>query len=102
MAKPTKIGFFDDVNFTKEFEENTAVNVGRNKTIRVRVTSGDGGTPKTGVIIRHFVKINGVPQVTVLVPNINSDNAGANAAKTASKHNGRYEVLKTIRTAIDG
>jgi hypothetical protein len=73
MPKPAKIEIFEDTNHTVEFEENSEVKAGKRKPLTVRVTSGDNNQHKTGVLIRHFTRVDGIPMATFLIV-FNEDN----------------------------
>jgi hypothetical protein len=67
MPKPTNTEFFTDNTHTTPFEEHSEVPLFKKNSITVRISSADvNGNRKTGTILRHFSKVDGIPLVTIL------------------------------------
>src|SRR5262245_2639265 len=86
MPKPTNLEVLETVaGASLEFEDSSEFKPGKKKTITARVSHG-AGNRRSGVLVRHFARVDGVPVATVLV---NSDEpppggGGTQATREAS------------------
>lgn len=97
MPKPTLIEFFDGDNITTELEELTEVKIGKKRLINVRVTSGDNANHRSGLIIRYFAKVDGIPVATfVHVSNQDNNGQSFNTPKNLRVIRGTQQSVRAI------
>lgn len=78
MPRPTNLEILDEA--LNEIEEGTELPIGKKKALKIRVTHS--AVRRSGMIVRHFVKIDGVPIATI-TPITDDAPAGATLVKDA-------------------